>query len=289
MREPSIYTAWLPFAEEAAAEEPKRFEAAAGGLRAALRAAAAPGAPPGAWAAVLPWLEPLKRWAPAARTAGAGGGGARRSGRAAPGAHGGVGGGPPCLFPMRGPALHAGARHPPIHAPRAGPAPPLPRAPRPPRRLRSGRGRPPLWVARPRPRPAPAAPPPPPRPHPRRRRRRRSLVSTKTEFDRAAVAGVATDLWDVTLQSGADVEVQVRACEILAHVLRYYRRDKDLAGRLVLPWRPLFDAIRAQCAGEGLPELKGACTAAGGTGGGLPGSGSCLHRAFEPLGRPEFD
>lgn len=37
----------------------------------------------------------------------------------------------------------------------------------------------------------------------------RSLVSTKTEFDRGQVADIIRDLWEATLQSGADVEVQV--------------------------------------------------------------------------------
>ena len=57
----TIYTAWLPFAEEAAREEPKRLAAVAAGLHGALHAATRPGAPAGAWAEVLPWLEPVKR------------------------------------------------------------------------------------------------------------------------------------------------------------------------------------------------------------------------------------
>ncbi|KIY96330.1 hypothetical protein MNEG_11631 [Monoraphidium neglectum] len=66
-----------------------------------------------------------------------------------------------------------------------------------------------------------------------------------------------TDLWEITLQSGEDVEVQVRTCEVLTHCLRQYRRDKALAARLTLPWRPLYEALRRHCAGEGLPELRG--------------------------------
>lgn len=57
----SMYTEWLPFAEEAAREEPGRFAAAAAALQSACARAAAPGAPPGSWALVLPWLEPIKR------------------------------------------------------------------------------------------------------------------------------------------------------------------------------------------------------------------------------------
>jgi hypothetical protein len=37
-----------------------------------------------------------------------------------------------------------------------------------------------------------------------------SLVSTKTDFDPQLVAAIIRDLWDITLQSGEDVEVQVR-------------------------------------------------------------------------------
>lgn len=40
-----------------------------------------------------------------------------------------------------------------------------------------------------------------------------SLVSSRTEFDRALVADVVRALWDVTLQSGEDIEVQVRGAE----------------------------------------------------------------------------
>lgn len=50
---------------------------------------------------------------------------------------------------------------------------------------------------------------------------------------------------------------QVRTCEVLSHCLRHYRRDKELAGRLVLPWRPLYEALRRHCADEGLPEMRG--------------------------------
>lgn len=57
----TIYTEWLPFAEEAAREEPARFAAAASGLQRAVERATSPDAPPGAWAEVLPWLEPIKR------------------------------------------------------------------------------------------------------------------------------------------------------------------------------------------------------------------------------------
>jgi hypothetical protein len=56
----TIYTEWLPFAEEARVEEPKRFAAAARGLRHALQQCTQPGATPGSWALVLPWLEPVK-------------------------------------------------------------------------------------------------------------------------------------------------------------------------------------------------------------------------------------
>lgn len=56
----SIYTDWLPFAEEARREEPKRFAAAAAGLRHAVQQCTDTAAPPGSWALVLPWLEPIK-------------------------------------------------------------------------------------------------------------------------------------------------------------------------------------------------------------------------------------
>lgn len=84
-----------------------------------------------------------------------------------------------------------------------------------------------------------------------------SLISSKTEFDRDAVAGAVRSLWDAALRSGADVEAQVRASEVLGHALRHYRRDRALAARLELPWRPLYEAARAQCGDEGLPEMKG--------------------------------
>jgi hypothetical protein len=116
-------------------------------------------------------------------------------------------GGRPCWPRGGGARSHScGTRHHPIHA-----AIPLPPCAGP-------RHRPPLL---PRPRPQPqsqlCAPPPdgctlarPPRPLAVTPSPRPSLVSTKTEFDRGLVAAVIQDLWDATLQSGADVEAQVR-------------------------------------------------------------------------------
>jgi hypothetical protein len=45
---------------------------------------------------------------------------------------------------------------------------------------------------------------------------------------------------------------------VLSHTLRQYRRDRRLAAALELPWRPLYEALKAQCGDDRLPEIKGA-------------------------------
>jgi hypothetical protein len=44
--------------------------------------------------------------------------------------------------------------------------------------------------------------------------------------------------------------------ELLSHVLRHYRHDKQLRSDLVLPWRPLYDLLD-QLLSDPLPQLQG--------------------------------
>jgi hypothetical protein len=44
--------------------------------------------------------------------------------------------------------------------------------------------------------------------------------------------------------------------EVLVHVLRHHRHDKDLRAALTLPWRPLFNMLQ-QLYEDPLPNMQG--------------------------------
>lgn len=174
----SIYTTWLPFAEEACREEPKRFTAAASGLRHALGQCTSQDSAPGSWSLVLPWLEPIKRYIHTQWPTCAAVGHQYMFERPLAPAYSPH----PCTSPPSRPSLCS--HNAPV-------APPFQLAASPASFTSTVHAHDPPIPPHPRPRPPP------------------SLVSTKTEFDRGLVADVIRDLWEAILQSGDDVEVQV--------------------------------------------------------------------------------
>ncbi|KAF8058035.1 proteasome activator subunit 4 [Scenedesmus sp. PABB004] len=82
----------------------------------------------------------------------------------------------------------------------------------------------------------------------------KTLVSTKTPFAASDITSLARCLYDVVLATADDVEVQVRVCELLNHVLRHHRHAQHLG--LALPWRPLFEMLQ-RLYDSPPPQLKG--------------------------------
>eukprot|EP00878_Enallax_costatus_P024878 GHUV01026572.1.p1 GENE.GHUV01026572.1~~GHUV01026572.1.p1 ORF type:complete len:254 (+),score=64.61 GHUV01026572.1:223-984(+) len=82
----------------------------------------------------------------------------------------------------------------------------------------------------------------------------KTFISAKTVFPYASVRTLVYELYDVVLLTGNDIEVQVRVCELLNHVLRHYRHNQHIG--LQLAWRPLYDMLQVLY-DKPTPHLKG--------------------------------
>eukprot|EP00879_Flechtneria_rotunda_P022872 GHRR01024173.1.p1 GENE.GHRR01024173.1~~GHRR01024173.1.p1 ORF type:complete len:261 (+),score=58.17 GHRR01024173.1:174-956(+) len=82
----------------------------------------------------------------------------------------------------------------------------------------------------------------------------KTLISTKTAFAASDISAFVYALYDVVLLTSSDVEVQVRCCEVLNHVLRHHRHSQYLG--LQLPWRPLYGMLQGLY-DKPKPQLRG--------------------------------
>lgn len=82
----------------------------------------------------------------------------------------------------------------------------------------------------------------------------KSMVSSRSEYGLEANAELSRTMYDLVISSTDDVEVQVRWSEALVRCLRTYR--KALTGKMVLPWKPLYQLLRSLVE-EPVPALRG--------------------------------